>query len=102
MDLAEGHLAALEFLFKTKSRMTCLNLGTGNGTSVMQLINTFQKVNKLKIPFVIKNRREGDVARLVADNSLACSTLGWKPKKSLDDMCIDGWKWQVMNPNGYE
>jgi len=102
MDLAEGHLEAFKFLLNTESRITYLNLGTGHGTSVMELINTFQEVNKLKIPFVIKDRRQGDVPRLVADNTLACSKLNWKPTKTLDDMCIDGWKWQVMNPNGYE
>ncbi len=102
MDLAEGHLMALEYLEKEDPKVLNLNLGTGRGTSVLELVETFERVNNLKIPYSYTNRREGDAARLVADNSLASSLLGWTPKKTLEDMCLDGWKWQSLNINGYQ
>ena len=102
MDLAEAHIEALELLNNSKNSIFTLNIGTGKGTSVLELINTFQKVNNIKIPYLIADRREGDVYRLVADNSMAYSILKWKPKRNLEDMCRDGWKWQYKNPNGYQ
>ena len=78
-----------------------MNIGTGYGTSVLELVNTFEDVNKIKIPYKFVERREGDVERLVADNNLLKSILKWTPSKNLRDMCIDGWKWQCNNPNGY-
>ena len=101
MDIAEGHLSALEFISDNKPQITNINLGTGEGTSVLQLINTFETVNKVKIPYNFSKRREGDLGHVVADNSLAISLLDWKPMRSLEDMCADGWKWQKLNPNGY-
>ena len=101
MDLADGHIKTLEYLLKNKPQIQCLNLGTGKGTSVLDLINSFQEVNEVKIPFEFSNRRNGDVAKLVADNSLVKSLINWTPKKSLIDMCRDGFKWQTLNPNGY-
>ena len=100
-DLAEGHLAALDYLIKSKAQIINLNLGTGEGTSVFELINTFQKVNNISIPYKISNRREGDLAFVVANNSYAIDCLNWKPRRSLDEMCADGWQWQKLNPNGY-
>ena len=101
MDVAEGHLSALEFISNTEPQIANINLGTGKGTSVLQLINTFEKVNKIAIPYKITNRRDGDSSYVVADNSLAISLLNWKPKRSLEEMCANGWKWQKLNPNGY-
>ena len=102
MDLAEGHIRTLEFLKNNKSQFLNLNLGTGKGTSVLDLIKTFERVNNLKIPFAFVDRRSGDVAKLIADNSLLKSLLKWEPKRTLEEMCEDGWKWQSKNPLGYK
>ena len=102
MDLAEGHIAALDFLLKNEAQIINLNLGTGEGTSVFELINTFQKVNNISVPYKISIRRKGDLAYVVAKNSYAIECLNWAPKKSLSEMCKDGWRWQKLNPNGYE
>ena len=101
MDLAEGHLLTLNHLSKEKPQMLTLNLGTGKGTSVLELIKNFEKVNNLKIPFSFHERRVGDKSFVVADNSLARSILNWVPKRNIDDACRDGWNWQQKNPNGY-
>lgn len=97
MDLAEGHFLTLQYLMRKKSQFITLNLGTGKGTSVLDLIQIFQKVNNVKIPFVFEDRRPGDNAFVVADNSLAKSTLRWAPKRNIEDICRDGWKWQLMH-----
>ena len=102
MDLAEGHIAALEYLFGKNPQTVNFNIGTGEGFSVLELINAFETVNNLKIPYRISDRRSGDVASVIADNSFALSCLDWSPKRSLEQMCLDGWKWQSLNPNGYE
>ena len=102
MDLAEGHIIALEYLFKSKPKIINLNLGTGKGTSVLELINTFEKVNNINIPYVFSNKRVGDSPYVVADNALATRELNWSPKRDLQDMCRDGWKWQSQNLNGYK
>ena len=78
-----------------------LNLGLGRGTSVLELLETFQKVNNIDIPYLYTCRRKGDFARAVANNSLAIARLNWAPKKTLEDMCRDGWLWQVNNPQGF-
>ena len=101
MDLAEGHTRTLEYLNNNESQTLNMNIGTGSAVSVLDLVNTFQEVNKIKIPYKFVQRREGDVERLVADNTLMKSTLNWTPKKNLVDMCRDGWKWQSNNPKGY-
>ena len=102
LDLAEGHLLTLDYILKEKNpEILILNLGTGLGTSVLEFINTFEKVNKVKIPFSFDERRRGDNAFVVADNSLAKSILNWIPKRNIRDMCRDGWNWQLKNPNGY-
>jgi len=101
MDLAEGHFAALDYLIKQKPQLLTLNLGTGKGTSVLELIRRFEKVNNVEVPFVFDDRRVGDNAFVVADISLAKSTLNWNPKRNIDDICRDGWQWQLKNPNGY-
>tara|TARA_B100000401_G_C52812564_1_gene724669 strand:+ start:2574 stop:3629 length:1056 start_codon:yes stop_codon:yes gene_type:complete len=102
MDLAEAHLRALEYISIKKINNLKLNIGTGKGTSVIELINTFQKVNKVKIPYKFVSRREGDIPYSVADNSLAKSTLGWLPKRDIENMCRDSWNWYLKNPNGYK
>ena len=94
MDLAEGHVSALDYLFNKKSLFLNLNLGTGKGYSVMELIRTFSEVNNVDIPFEFAPKRKGDVARLIADNRLSLSILNWQPIRNLEDMCRDGWNWQ--------
>tara|TARA_B100001248_G_C27343992_1_gene437751 strand:+ start:175 stop:1224 length:1050 start_codon:yes stop_codon:yes gene_type:complete len=101
MDLAEGHSRTLEYLNKNESQTLNMNIGTGFGASVLELVNTFQEVNKIKIPYKFVNRREGDIERLVADNTLMKSKLKWIPEKNLFDMCKDGWNWQSKNPKGF-
>ncbi len=101
MDLAEGHVLALEYLLSKSGQLLNLNLGTGIGTSVLQLINTFEETNNVKIPYEFTKRRSGDLAKVVADNTLATDTLKWTPKRTIKEMCKDGWKWQLLNPNGY-
>ena len=102
MDLAEGHINTLEYLFENQAQIINLNIGTGKGISVMELIEKFQNTNKVNVPYVIAARREGDVARLVADNTKTKKLLNWEPKRNIEDMCIDGWNWRKLNPNGYE
>ena len=94
MDLAEAHVSALNYLFENKPKIINLNIGTGVGTSVLELVNTFVKVNKCDVPYTFNQRRSGDLSTLVADNELANKTLNWIPKRSLRNMCEDGWKRQ--------
>lgn len=91
MDLAEGHVAALEHLTPGAH---VYNLGTGKGTSVLQLIQTFEKVNDIKIPYQIVERRAGDLAIVYADASKAQQELNWKAKRTLEDMCVDVWNFE--------
>ena len=101
MDLADAHVLTLEYLLDNEPNIIKLNLGNGVGVSVLELVHTFEEVNKIKIPFEFKGRRDGDVSRLVADSKLSKKMLSWEPKKNLSDMCSDGWRWQRLNPNGY-
>ena len=101
MDLAEGHVKALEILDKNIENILNINLGTGLGTSVMELIKTFEIVNKVKVPYSFSPRREGDYAKVVANNELAKKVLNWFPKKNIKEMCLDGWRWKLRNPDGY-
>ncbi|ABO18047.1 UDP-glucose 4-epimerase GalE [Prochlorococcus marinus] len=102
MDLAEGHIKAIEFLMsKNKGNLINLNLGRGVGVSVLELINTFTKVNNVNIEYEFAERREGDVPISIADNCLAKTLLNWCPKRDIEEMCIDGWKWKLLNPKGY-
>ena len=102
MDVAEGHVLMLEYLFENVVSLLNLNLGTGKGTTVLELLKIFEKVNSINIKFKYSPRRIGDVTRLVADNSLAKQILKWQPKNTIEDMCRDGWNWQKKNPYGYE
>ena len=101
MDLAESHIQVLEYLMRIESTYLNLNIGTGKGTSVLELVKTFEKVNDVKIPYVFVNRRPGDSCYVVADNTLSISKLNIIPKKDIEDMCRDGWRWKKLNPNGY-
>lgn len=100
MDLAEGHVAALRGLQREGGMLT-VNLGTGCGTSVLELIDAFSEVSQREIPYQIVERRPGDVAQCYAAVAQAEQILGWKAKRHLADMCADHWRWQVENPNGY-
>jgi UDP-glucose 4-epimerase len=100
MDLAHGHVAALEALEKRPDSFT-VNLGTGRGYSVLEALKAFEREAGLKVPFEIVERRAGDVASCYADASRAASELGWKARLGLDAMCRDLWRWQSQNPAGY-
>ena len=101
MDLAEGHLYALNYLLLNNAQIKSINLGTGKGTTVLELINCFQEVNNIKVPYVFSQRRKGDSATFLAANDLALSLFNWKPSRSIKEMCIDGWNWKIKNPKGY-
>ncbi len=100
VDLAEGHLRALEVLKKTTGTHVW-NLGTGQGYSVLEMISAFQGVSGKTVPYRIAARRPGDIATCYADPTKAARELGWKARRSLPDMMRDAWRWQLMNPNGY-
>lgn len=101
VDLAKGHLKALDKLTE-KPGLVTYNLGTGQGYSVLDVINAFGKASGREIPYRIVDRRPGDVASCYADPSLAGKELHWTAKKDLQSMCVDSWRWQSQNPNGYE
>ena len=100
VDLANAHLCALNNRL-TAQGCRAWNIGTGHGSSVLQVKNTFEQVNGVAIPFELVPRREGDVATCFADNTRAVQELGWTPQYGLEDMLADSWKWQKQNPNGY-
>jgi UDP-glucose 4-epimerase len=100
VDLARGHVAALDALAK-RGGLLCVNLGSGRGHSVLELINAFERASGRSIPHRIVGRRSGDVATSHADPSLARTLLGWQAAKTLEDMCLDAWRWQQANPNGF-
>lgn len=100
VDLAKGHVAAIKAFDKLKD-VNIINLGTGVGYSVLDIIHAFEKACGKKIPYVIDPRRPGDIATCYSDPSKAAKVLGWKAEKNLDDMCRDAWNWQTKNPNGY-
>lgn len=100
VDLAKGHVAALQAIEK-KCGCAIYNLGTGQGYSVLQLVETFEKVNHIKIPYSIKPRRAGDIATCYSDPTKAKKELGWEAQYGLEEMCRDAWNWQRKNPEGY-
>ena len=99
-DLASGHIAALAYA-QGRSGHHIFNLGSGQGMSVLEMQRAFSKACGRDLPFVLSPRRLGDVAAYWADPQHAQSTLNWKAKKSMDEMCQDTWRWQSQNPNGY-
>ncbi|KQW62199.1 UDP-glucose 4-epimerase GalE [Variovorax sp. Root411] len=100
MDLAEGHVAALKHA-EIQSSLVTLNLGTGQGASVLEVVRAFERASGRPLPFEIGPRRPGDVPAYWGDPSLAQATLGWRARRSLDQMCADSWRWQQRNPEGY-
>ena len=99
VDLAKGHLAALERLAPGTH---AYNIGSGKGTSVLELIHAFETASSRKIPYEIVDRRPGDLPEYYADATRALQELGWKTEKTIADACEDSWRWQSNNPNGYE
>ncbi len=101
VDLAKGHLKALEKL-KEHPGVVTYNLGTGKGTSVLQMVDAFKQASGVEIPYTIVDRRPGDAAECYADPTLAEQELSWKAEFNIQKMCEDTWRWQSNNPNGYE
>ena len=101
LDLAEGHVAALRYLADKQASLT-VNLGTGQGYSVLELARAYGEAADREIPIVFAPRRPGDVASCYADPALAESLMGWKARRGLKDMCVDSWRWQSTNPQGFE
>ncbi|WP_114993581.1 UDP-glucose 4-epimerase GalE [Synechococcus sp. UW179A] len=101
MDLAEGHQAALDCLLAEPTQLLTLNLGSGQGASVLEVVHAFERASGRQVPYDLVARRDGDAAITVADPALALQRLGWQTQRDLDDICRDGWAWQSANPAGY-
>ncbi len=101
VDLSKGHVAAVKYACE-HTGCEVFNLGTGTGYSVLDMVNTFSKVNGLELPYKIVGRRPGDIATCYADPAKSAAVLGWKAERGLDEMCRDSWNWQKNNPMGYE
>ena len=101
MDLAEGHRAALEVLLAEPPQLLSLNLGSGQGHSVLEVVRAFELASGRSVPYTVVERRDGDAASTVADPRLAIERLSWRTRRSLEEMCRDGWAWQQANPEGY-
>lgn len=101
VDLAKGHVKALKKI-EDNSGLSIYNLGTGKGYSVLDIVKNFEAATGVEIPYVIKERRTGDIATCYSDASKAERELGWKAENDIKEMCADSWKWQSNNPNGYE
>ena len=100
-DLAEGHICALKAIANLQGCMP-INLGTGDGFSVLELVHAFERATGKPLPHRIAPRRAGDAASTYADPSRALKLLGWKAKRGIDDICRDAWNWQSKNPQGYK
>lgn len=100
VDLALGHLKAVDKISDTNG-LFIYNLGTGDGYSVLDLVNAFEKASGVKIPYKIGPRRTGDIATCYSDPKKSLDELGWKAERGIDEMCEDSWRWQSQNPNGY-
>ncbi len=100
VDLADAHVKSLQKIKSFKEVMT-INLGTGKGYSVLEMVKAFEKASGKKVPYQIAPRRAGDIATCFADPSYAKEILGWEATKGIEEMCQDGWRWQENNPNGY-
>jgi len=101
VDLAKGHLKALQYI-DNKNIIEAINLGTGNGISVLGMISNFEKATGIKIQYQLVERRPGDIATCFADATKALKLLDWKAKYNIEDMCRDSWNWQQNNPDGYQ
>jgi UDP-glucose 4-epimerase len=102
VDLAKGHIKAIEKLANESIGVREYNLGTGRGYSVLQIVQAFEKASGMKIPYKIVDRRQGDIAECYAQAQRAMEELGWEAEKGLAEMCVDTWRWQSMNPEGYK
>ena len=100
-DLAKGHVKAFEYLLNSPQYLI-LNLGTGRGYSVLEIVHAFEKASGNSVPYIIEPRRPGDVAQCYADTSYAKKVIDWKAELNLDRMCKDAWRWQLLNPDGYK
>jgi UDP-glucose 4-epimerase len=100
VDLAEGHVAALDWLTREGGLLT-VNLGTGRGYSVLDMVRAFEQASGRPVPYQVVARRAGDIAACWADPSLAKQLLGWEAMRGIEAMCADTWRWQTMNPEGY-
>jgi len=100
-DLASGHVKALDYVASHKG-IEAVNLGTGKGISVLEMVAAFEEASGQTIPYQIKPRRKGDLPAFWADSTKAKDLLGWEAEMSLHDMCADVWRWQSQNPQGYE
>ena len=100
VDLAKGHVKALQAL-ADESQILIVNLGTGNGCSVLEMVEALERVSGKQVRSKIVDIRLGDIAMCYADPSYAAERLNWKAEHGLDEMCIDTWQWQTKNPNGY-
>lgn len=100
MDLARAHVDAIEYLQRADRSLT-VNLGTGQGVSVLEMVQAFERASGREVPYEIVARRSGDVAEVYADPTLARQLLGWRAQLDLNAMCQDAWRWQSMNPHGY-
>lgn len=100
VDLAAGHLKTLERL--EFPQCLTLNLGTGNGTSVLEVVKAFESASGKSVPVNFASRREGDISSCFADPTLAANLLGWQAQRTMETMCIDHWRWQEQNPNGFD
>ena len=101
MDLAEAHIKVLDYLMENDSTYFNLNIGTGFGTSVLELVKTFERVNNVQVPYVFECRRIGDASYVVADNTKSTKKMKILIRRNLEDMCRDGWKWKKLNPRGF-
>ena len=103
VDLAYGHVKAIDYLNSSKNmkKPLIVNLGTGKGYSVLDMVKAFEKASGKKIAYKIVERRDGDIAKCYSDPSYAKEVLDWEAKKTIEDMCADSWRWQSFNPNGY-
>lgn len=101
LDLAEGHVAAVNHLFERQTSLT-VNLGTGQGYSVVEVAQAYERASGRPVPLVFAPRRPGDIDACYADPAHALATMGWKATRGLDEMCADSWRWQSQNPKGFE
>ena len=101
VDLAKGHVKAIDYILNNAKCCEIFNLGTGTPYSVTEIVETFERVNSVKVNHVYGARRPGDLAECYANADKALEVLGWKTEKTLEDMCRDSWNWQKQNPNGY-
>ena len=100
-DLAAGHIAALHRLSSTEDPVSTWNLGTGHGTSVLEVLHAFEQAVGRELPYEVVGRRAGDLPESFADPSRANAELGWRAERTIEDMCVDQWRWQSANPHGY-